>query len=95
MSTAIETYKAKVAELEAIKAVGRIELQQMEYVEGGLQNLFIVPWASPLALSALIKFIYKNGDEFLGRALAEMIEEVKEAEVLAVAEAQQFIEALK
>jgi translation elongation factor EF-Tu-like GTPase len=87
----IEEYKAKQAELAAIKAVGRIDLEQVEYVEGGEQNQIIVQNASPLAVSAMLRFIYKNGEEFLGRMLAEAEAEVAEAEQAAIEEANQFI----
>jgi len=91
----IDEYKEKQAELEAIKAIAKLTITQVVYTEGGAVNQFIVEDASPLAVSAMLRFIYKNGVEFIGRMIQEAEAEVKEWEGYAIDEANQFIDGLK
>jgi len=75
----IEDYKQKQLELDALKQVTGLSLVQIEYTEGGLQNLFQVPEASPLALSSMLSYIRKHGIDLLGAMLSEAEAEVETA----------------
>jgi len=89
----IEEFKSLKAELESLKAIQSVDIEQVNFAQtGGLQSQFIVSGMQPQDVGVLVKYIK---DKWLTGILTAIKVEKKvaleAARIAAAAEANQFV----